>query len=642
MDKQKDKISVIIPVYNVEKYLERCIRSVCEQTYTNLEIILVDDGSPDSCPLMCDEYAKKDKRILVIHKSNGGISSARNAALNVATGSYFFFVDSDDYIHPHAIEELYNTCITHDADISIGLHYVERGEQLLIEDPIIDELEIYSSFEGLKELVTDKTMRNYAWNKLFKSELFENIRFPEGKCYEDIATIYLLFHKAHKICRIPKYLYYYQMRDDSISSNVNIEKWFRNCKDIIWAYKQQFTYFEKNAEKQLAQISLYHLVRNTFALIDAGYQSGNSKEAINEINYLLKNKEAIYSNELLTPEAKKRLKIYEKLPHITGLYLKSKKLIQTIISAKNKLKTFLKYHGLGVNKKYNFTLAKGKDTRLVFFEHPCYDNLGDHSVIFSAQVALKKYEEKHQNCQIYIINEEDIIDGIAQLKQCIEKNDIIFYSRSGNTETSYSVTNEIEKKIQKYFSKQRIIVFTQSDCVTTNHSHCCNATEFKDVTSYLNKSSLAKAPKDRCGILLCLCSDAKSILKTSEKKLLQSFCESLSSDLLISSTVTGYNITKEERETTLNTKWSLFGNQKVVVTDNLQGMIFALITETPCVVLNNSNPDILKETMYCDFIFYAKSVEEASELIKYAYEMQEVKNKYISKDVVAILEKLLA
>jgi len=142
--------------------------------------------------------------------------------------------------------------------------------------------------------------------------------------------------------------------------------------------------------------------------------------------------------------------------------------------------------------------------------------------------------------------------------------------------------------------------------------------------------------------LLCLCSDAKSILKTSEKKLLQSFCESLSSDLLISSTVTGYNITKEERETTLNTKWSLFGNQKVVVTDNLQGMIFALITETPCVVLNNSNPDILKETMYCDFIFYAKSVEEASELIKYAYEMQEVKNKYISKDVVAILEKLLA
>ena len=182
----REKISVIVPVYKVEKYLNRCVESICKQSYSNLEILLVDDGSPDSCPQMCDEYAKADSRIIVIHKENGGLSSARNAALEVATGDYVICVDSDDYIHPRAVEKLYQACVMYQADIAMGLHFVEKGEKLLIEDPVVDEVEIYSAVEALQVLLADKKMRNYAWNKLYKRELFEEVRYPEGRNYEDI------------------------------------------------------------------------------------------------------------------------------------------------------------------------------------------------------------------------------------------------------------------------------------------------------------------------------------------------------------------------------------------------------------------------------------------------------------------------
>jgi len=181
----REKISVIVPVYKVEKYLNRCVESICKQSYSNLEILLVDDGSPDSCPQMCDEYAKADSRIIVIHKENGGLSSARNAALEVATGDYVICVDSDDYIHPRAVEKLYQACVMYQADIAMGLHFVEKGEKLLIEDPVVDEVEIYSAVEALQVLLADKKMRNYAWNKLYKRELFEEVRYPEGRNYED-------------------------------------------------------------------------------------------------------------------------------------------------------------------------------------------------------------------------------------------------------------------------------------------------------------------------------------------------------------------------------------------------------------------------------------------------------------------------
>ena len=207
--KYNNLISVIIPVYNVEKYLDRCMETVLNQTYGNMEIILVDDGATDQSGKKCDEYALKDERVKVIHKKNGGLSSARNAALEIATGDYIGFVDSDDYIDEYMFEKMLQYCIDNDCDISVCGHFTEKNNKISIEEPIIDQLIMYTKMDALETLVEDAMMNNYAWDKLYKAELFKGVRYPDGRNYEDIATTYLLFDKAERICQIPEYLYYY-------------------------------------------------------------------------------------------------------------------------------------------------------------------------------------------------------------------------------------------------------------------------------------------------------------------------------------------------------------------------------------------------------------------------------------------------
>ena len=210
----EDLISVIVPVYKVEQYLEKCIESITNQTYKNLEIILVDDGSPDNCGKMCDEFARKDKRIKVIHKKNGGLSDARNFGLKVAKGKYIQFVDSDDYMDLDMIKFLYDNMKKYDCDISMCGYYIVKGNEL--ETDCKNEKEIFSPKEAIAEFLIDKRVRAYAWNKLFKLELFKDVSFPVGRVFEDQLTIPKLFLKAKKIVFNNKPLYYYVKREGSI------------------------------------------------------------------------------------------------------------------------------------------------------------------------------------------------------------------------------------------------------------------------------------------------------------------------------------------------------------------------------------------------------------------------------------------
>lgn len=215
-----DKISVIIPVYKVEKYLRKCVDSVLAQTYTNLEIILVDDGSPDRCGEICDEYARIDSRIKVIHKENGGLSDARNAGIEAATGEYIAFVDSDDYISPYMYEKLYNAIIKADADMSICnfLYVDESGNEIYNNSnpPIKDELT-----NGI-DVLSKKIIEEKSWywivtvTKLYKKSLFEKLRFPINKYHEDEFVFHKILLLCNKIACIPDILYYYVQRSNSI------------------------------------------------------------------------------------------------------------------------------------------------------------------------------------------------------------------------------------------------------------------------------------------------------------------------------------------------------------------------------------------------------------------------------------------
>lgn len=252
---KNDLISIIIPVYKVEKYLEKCIESVLKQTYTNLQIILVDDGSPDNCGKICDEYAKKDSRIEVIHKANGGLSDARNVGISKAKGRYIGFVDSDDYIKENMYEILLNLIKKYDADVSICNLYdvIDGNEYIRNKENGIRE---YSRLDILKEVLLDKNIQSYAWNKLYKKELFDEVKYPIGKKYEDIGTTFYIFEKCNKIVVTSEPEYYYLKRSDSLVNNVTESTVF----DYMELILQRYLYIYDNI-KELKQYNDYYLVR---------------------------------------------------------------------------------------------------------------------------------------------------------------------------------------------------------------------------------------------------------------------------------------------------------------------------------------------------------------------------------------------
>ncbi len=243
-------ISVIVPVYRVEEYLERCVKSILSQTYKNLEVILVDDGSPDQCPAICDACAEKDARMKVIHQENKGLSGARNAGIDAASGEYLAFVDSDDYVSPHFIEELYQ--LLQDTGCAIGqcrFSYV-KGDGLVEEgDSAFCIYRGESLMEQLYGPEEKATCFVVAWNKLYRAELFKEtgIRYPEGRIHEDEATTYRLFHEAKKLAFLDRALYgYYTENGGSITSVFS-------AKRLQWltAHEERIAFFKKNGYEKL-------------------------------------------------------------------------------------------------------------------------------------------------------------------------------------------------------------------------------------------------------------------------------------------------------------------------------------------------------------------------------------------------------
>lgn len=209
-----DKISVIIPVYNVEKYLSECLDSVIRQTYANLEIILVDDGSTDTSGVLCDEYAKKDERIKVIHKPNGGLSSARNSGLNVFSGEYFSFVDSDDVIDKKYIQTLYDNVKRENCNLSV-CSYLRFNDDVIEQEEIKKEYSLFTGKECFQKILDGQIDLTVAWGKLYKRDFFGAFRFNEGQNNEDeLYANNFIFVK--KIVYTPSRLYFYRNNERSI------------------------------------------------------------------------------------------------------------------------------------------------------------------------------------------------------------------------------------------------------------------------------------------------------------------------------------------------------------------------------------------------------------------------------------------
>ncbi|WP_299092029.1 glycosyltransferase [uncultured Bacteroides sp.] len=222
-------ISIIIPVYNVNGYLEKCLHSVCEQTYKNLEIIVVDDGSTDGSGEICDLFAETDSRIKVIHQVNGGQSSARNKGLAIARGEYIGFVDSDDWIDSDMYEFLYRLLTTNNADVAACAHYIETETETEVRYSS-GTFTSFSSDEAIRALIIDRRMRNYIWDKLFRRQAFSGIQFPENQIFEDMAVCYRVFHKVRRIVMQDCPKYHYLQREGSTT----LDKQYDPQKEYLW------------------------------------------------------------------------------------------------------------------------------------------------------------------------------------------------------------------------------------------------------------------------------------------------------------------------------------------------------------------------------------------------------------------------
>lgn len=220
---QQHEISVIVPVYNVKSYLPACVESILNQTYGDFECILVDDGSTDGSGVLCDRLAEKDSRIRVIHRENGGLSAARNSGLDIAAGEYVSFIDSDDLIGPHFLEELYSGIRDTGAQIAACGYLLFPDGEATGEERCTGKTEVWSRDQALSELAQSGMERRAEFvtimcNKLFRRELFSLLRFPEGKLHEDEFLIHHLLIQADTFCRCDADLYFYRQRNSSITS----------------------------------------------------------------------------------------------------------------------------------------------------------------------------------------------------------------------------------------------------------------------------------------------------------------------------------------------------------------------------------------------------------------------------------------
>ena len=272
-------ISVIVPVYKVEEYVKPCINSILAQSFTDFELILVDDGSPDQCGVICDSFAEKDSRIIVIHKENGGLSDARNKGIDIAKGEYLTFIDSDDLIHRDYLKTLYTLITDNNADISACRFENFFDDQSIYKDKGFTSGSDLFICDGKTACLSYYNMTGsidiMAWGKLYRSSLFSDLRFPYGRINEDEGTVPLALYKAHKYVGTDRKLYFYRFRSDSIMNRPFTSKRF----DGVACTQICIDYFTDNKEDHLVKkASDYRDIINSKLIIEA--ISKNAKKQI--------------------------------------------------------------------------------------------------------------------------------------------------------------------------------------------------------------------------------------------------------------------------------------------------------------------------------------------------------------------------
>ena len=299
------QITVVVPVYKVEKYLKRCVDSILGQSFQDFDLVLVDDGSPDGCPQMCDAFAESDPRVLVIHKQNGGLSDARNAGIDWAMehsdSEWLAFVDSDDYLHPDYLKILYDTAKENAADLVV-CDFVRVNDE---EEPIEKEHRFYHQVTENKERLFGFLISNWrivpAWNKLYHKHIFSELRFAFGKIHEDSFAIFHVLWNCRRAAFVSEGLYYYRMRNNSIMTTETPKSKLDGFEAVV----EQYEFFQKHAILPRRQIPAHFLFNEIAAL-----KSSFSRQEKRRFHQLKKRLAAVYFSREENRSVKRRISYY--------------------------------------------------------------------------------------------------------------------------------------------------------------------------------------------------------------------------------------------------------------------------------------------------------------------------------------------
>lgn len=675
-------VTVVVPVYNVEKYVGQCLESILNQSYTNLEVLVVNDGAKDSSADICKRYADSDNRVLLINKENGGLSSARNAALDKVHGKYLMYVDSDDYIKPGMIEKMVSVAEKESVDL-VKCNFC-RCTQDGIEDKCDDDtgtIKLFSAEESVENFLTApyssrKCFRTTVWDSLYLFDTVKEIRFPEGKLYEDGYYTPVVLLNCKKTAHIDTSFYVYRQNSNSIIANGFSKKSLKSIDDWEFIYN--------HINEKMPQ----------FSVIAAGLW----------LNKLIKTYENIVSDDTVDEDNYYKNYIRERLLSNIGLFKKTKQYktfkqkIKTIIEKPdlfyekfvlddspqelfiNRIKTsiyfVIKYYREIIGALIIFAKRLLRKKRKIFLlGTPSYNNIGDHAI------ALGTRKFVSDNFPDYDYSEYDRLGDfydnkmqMLTLAADVKKSDIILLSGGGNFGNVYPVEETYRRTIINKFKNNKIIFLSSSMFFTDDfdgrsqlkrtkiiynqhknltvflrdkksYEHAqqcfdkCNIFLMPDMALYLNYNS-NNANKD--AIYLCMRIDKeKQCSEEDFSKLLES-CEQKAMTQ-VGDNAFDVKVTSANREEKVFEYLDFFSSHKLVVTDRFHGVIFSYLTNTPCIALRNNNGKIENSKFWfsnTDFITFATNTDKFQKFISEYYEKEAVSKddftKYFSemKDII--------
>lgn len=647
----KKKVSIIVPIYKVEKYLERCINSILCQSYKNLEIILVDDGSPDLCGAICEKYALKDSRIKVIHKENGGLSDARNVGMRHSTGEFLAFVDSDDWIACDMIEKAVSLSVSNDADIvSFGFYKTDGKSKSTVYTS--GQVSILNHDKSMVRLCENKLTQSHAWDKLFRREVICNVEFPAGKLYEDVFMMHQVFDNANKVVFYEAPLYYYFQRDDSIVSQRTMQSYL----DLIEGFEKRKKDLKKYGDEIqiLVDVSILRAALDALRIIaDSGVLKYLDEYVrFKEIVALYKKRKEV--KNYLSKSLKIDMLILLGLKTLYIPYRKNIRIIKQLSKKENyklisrNIRIAYKRYCKSISRNNFDCMLIGSNHRIVLMGSPEYNNLGDHAIAY----ATRNFWEKDYDYME--ISEYDIFRHLRKIKKIVKNSDILLLQGGGNISDLYMDQQKIREIILKHFPKNKIIMMPQSlffsdgpkgkeeaaktKLIYNKHKNLhifardrysqkkmcelfqCECGLAPDIVLSVKQRDTTK----RNGVAICIRDDVESVLDLAARDWLFEVCKERFTDIKQMDTCFDSRVLIADRERVLNAFWEEIRSKELLITDRLHGMIFAAINGTRCVAITNSNDKIkgvyewIKSTpwiVYTDNIYCVQ--EKISEVMSY-------------------------